>query len=295
MSTFCFLKNADPSASAVLSPERAGISYRELSDRIEQAAQTLCSRGVGRGQSVGIVLGNSPEFLIAFLGVLQTGAAAAPLNPAYTQEEFNFYLRETGCRTLITEDDAAEARRAGERLGVAQFRFDDFRLVRWADANRSSADIVTLGQHDASLLLHTSGTTSRPKLVGLSVENLAASISNISATYALTPEDVALLVMPLFHVHGLIGVALSTLWTGGTVVIPPRFSASQFWSLREKSGATWYSAVPTIHQVLLSRADQDGATAGPSGSFDRAARPWLRHCMGRWNHDWNLRWWKLTA
>ena len=117
---------------------------------------------------------------------------------------------------------------------------------------------------DPALFLHTSGTTSRPKGVPLTHANLMSSLANISNTYALTPDDTSLIVMPLFHVHGLLGATLSTLYSGGTVVVPPRFSASSFWADREASGATWYSAVPTIHQILLQRADADGA---PRGSF----------------------------
>ena len=117
---------------------------------------------------------------------------------------------------------------------------------------------------DIALFLHTSGTTSRPKGVPLTHANLLASLQNIGNTYALTPDDIAMVVMPLFHVHGLIGVALSTFSTGGSIVVPPRFSASRFWQEQSLTGATWYSAVPTIHQILLMRADDDSA---PKESF----------------------------
>jgi len=112
---------------------------------------------------------------------------------------------------------------------------------------------------DVALFLHTSGTTSRPKGVPLTHGNLMASIANIAATYQLTPRDRSLIVMPLFHVHGLIGATLSTLHTGGAVVVPAKFSAGAFWQMAARYAVTWYSAVPTIHQILLSRADQDNA------------------------------------
>src|SRR5262249_48078429 len=112
---------------------------------------------------------------------------------------------------------------------------------------------------DIALFLHTSGTTSRPKGVPLTHANLMASSRNIATHYQLTPEDTSLVVMPLFHVHGLIGATLSTFLAGGTVIVPPRFSAGAFWPAARAYRATWYSAVPTIHQVLLSRADADNA------------------------------------
>ncbi len=109
------------------------------------------------------------------------------------------------------------------------------------------------------MFLHTSGTTSRPKGVPLSHANVLRSALNVAAHYSLTPADRSLIVMPLFHVHGLIGASLSTLASGGAVIVPPRFSASEFWELVREHRATWYSAVPTIHQMLLARADSDGA------------------------------------
>ncbi len=117
-----------------------------------------------------------------------------------------------------------------------------------------------------ALFLHTSGTTSRPKGVPLSHANLLASATNVAATYALSPQDVSLCVMPLFHVHGLVASTLATLHTGGTVVVPPRFSASAFWPAVRTHRVTWYTAVPTIHHVLLTRAEADQApAAGTSG------------------------------
>jgi len=126
------------------------------------------------------------------------------------------------------------------------------------------------GSNDFALLLHTSGTTSRPKGVPLTHTTVLRSALDIASHYALTSADRSLVVMPLFHGHGLIGVALATLASGGTAIVPARFSASRFWGLFRKHGATWYSAVPTIHEVLLERADRDRAP-------DRGAR-FLRSC-----------------
>jgi acyl-CoA synthetase (AMP-forming)/AMP-acid ligase II len=102
-----------------------------------------------------------------------------------------------------------------------------------------------------ALILHTSGTTSRPKAVPLSHRNLCASIHNIALHYRLDPTYRSMVVMPLFHVHGLMGALLSTFHSGGSVVIPPKFSASHFWPDFLATKCNWYSAVPTIHQILL--------------------------------------------
>ena len=92
-----------------------------------------------------------------------------------------------------------------------------------------------------------------------------ASLANIAATYDLGPDDTSLIVMPLFHVHGLLGATLSTLHSGGTVIVPPRFSAATFWEHARAHHATWYSAVPTIHQILLAvptRSTSRGSRCG---------------------------------
>src|SRR5262249_3148873 len=132
-----------------------------------------------------------------------------------------------------------------------------------SDASRRAASSPSPPvEKDVALVLHTSGTTSRPKRVPLTHGNLAASIDRIVATYALSPADVSLCVMPLFHVHGLLASALSPLASGGTVVIPPRFNPLGFWPVAAAHRATWYSAVPTLHQLLLAR----GAAARPAGA-----------------------------
>jgi acyl-CoA synthetase (AMP-forming)/AMP-acid ligase II len=115
---------------------------------------------------------------------------------------------------------------------------------------------------DVALILHTSGSTGRPKRVPLTHANLTISAHNVARTYDLSPSDVSLCVMPLFHVHGLVASTLATLATGGTVVVPAKFSPLSFWRVARDTGATWYSAVPTIHQLLLARAEPGSRPAG---------------------------------
>src|SRR5262249_17121246 len=115
---------------------------------------------------------------------------------------------------------------------------------------------------DIALMLHTSGTTSRPKRVPLTHRNLMTSARNVSSWYGLGPDDISLCVMPLFHVHGLVASTLSTLKVGGTVVVVPRFNPLSFWQTVEEHRATWFSAVPTIHQVLLARSRQGSRPQG---------------------------------
>jgi acyl-CoA synthetase (AMP-forming)/AMP-acid ligase II len=217
-----------------------------------------------------MVLPNGIEVITAFFAITATAATAAPLNPAYTTEEFRFYLEDIEAKALIVPpgggEQAQAATPAGTLLLEAMLTADGQVRLAVAGSSPWPRKQTDPTPDDVALFLHTSGTTSRPKGVPLSHANLLASAANVVATYALTPIDVSLCVMPLFHVHGLVASTLATLRSGGTVIVPPRFSASAFWPAVKTYGATWYTAVPTIHQVLLTRADEDRAPApGTSG------------------------------
>ncbi len=262
------LDNHPAGQSSVIIPGGPTATYGELRDEVERVAEILASMVTPR-QAVSIVLPNSLEFLVVFLAVARAGAIAAPLNSAYTLGEFKFFMEDSDSRLVILPEGDHTGRDAANQLGIASLNagLDTEGKVQLSQNGAKLThrkDILGPSPDDIALFLHTSGTTSRPKGVPLTHANLLASLQNIGITYALTPNDTAMVVMPLFHVHGLIGVALSTLRTGGSIVVPPRFSASRFWLEQGLTGATWYSAVPTIHQILLMRADGDNA---PRESF----------------------------
>ena len=236
-------------------------TFAQLAAQIAAAAETLQRGGIRPGDPVAIVLGNGLDFLVTFLATTRARAIAAPLNPAYKAEEFRFYMEDAGARAVIVPPGEHAARQAAAelKLPIWEASVDGKGEARIACPAIAAAAPDLPHHNDVALFLHTSGTTSRPKGVPLTHGNLMASIRNIARTYALTPNDASLIVMPLFHVHGLLGATLSTLHTGGTVVLPPRFSAGSFWPTVAAHRVTWYSAVPTIHQVLLSRADADQA------------------------------------
>ncbi|MSQ07958.1 MAG: AMP-dependent synthetase [Dehalococcoidia bacterium] len=263
------LQPASPSHTAIIIPDGPRVSYREFATEIERVAGLLAGAGVSRQRSVSIVLPNTLEFMSVFLATAQAGAIAAPLNSAYTLDEFKFFMEDAAAQFAIVPPGPHAGRDAATQLGipVIEASLDGAGrtvLARNGAALTAHRDPAPPSPDDVALFLHTSGTTSRPKGVPLRHANLMASLKNIRDTYALTPDDISLIVMPLFHVHGLLGATLSTLNSGGAIVIPPRFSASAFWPVQKATRSTWYSAVPTIHQVLLQRADEDGA---PHESF----------------------------
>jgi acyl-CoA synthetase (AMP-forming)/AMP-acid ligase II len=250
---------------AVVLPEaNLRITYGQLRDQVEALAEMLAGAGVKRGDRVGIALPNGLPMIVAFLAA-STAGTAAPLNPAYKEEEFRFYLDDTAARVLLLPPEGAEAARraAGDRIPVLSIDIDGSGTVSLAGAAKRQP-ISPPTVDDVALVLHTSGSTGRPKRVPLKHANLSISAQNVARSYALSAGDVAMCVMPLFHVHGLVASTLATLSTGGTVVVPAKFNPLSFWRTAKDVGATWYSAVPTLHQLLLARADP--ASGKPAGA-----------------------------
>ncbi|WP_300613939.1 AMP-binding protein [Trebonia sp.] len=249
---------------ALVVPESgARLSYAALQRAIDGAAGRLAAVGVREGDRVALVAANGPAMVVAFLAVAARGAAAAPLNPALGVAELTAELADLGASRLL-HDGAATAAAAAAAAAVAPCVFGMDGTVLHIDGQASDpcgpcgpddpSGLGAPGDPDAlALLLHTSGTTSKPKTVPIRQRNLVASTGAVARTYGLTGDDVTMCVMPLFHVHGLVAAVLGTLSTGGTVVLP-RFRPSTFWADAAEHGATWYTAVPTIHARLLARA-----------------------------------------
>ena len=187
---------------------------------------------------------------------------AAPLNPAYREDEFHFYMEDLHARALLVEEGSASpAIAAARRLGIPVLTLQPqraagaFTITGEAVAPPSVQGYAEGG--DVALVLHTSGTTSRPKIVPLTQANLLASASNIRNTLQLTARDRCLNIMPLFHIHGLMAAVLATLTAGGSVFATPGFNALKFFGWMEEAQPTWYTAVPTMHQAILQRAERN--------------------------------------
>jgi acyl-CoA synthetase (AMP-forming)/AMP-acid ligase II len=236
------------------------LSYAALRAEIDRTQRSLNELGIGRGDRVAIVLPNGPEMAAAFLCVA-SAATSAPLNPAYRQDEFEFYLEDLKAKALIVEAGSeSPSLRAAEKLGVAvitltpepQAGAGAFRLS--GSSTGAAARPGPAEASDIALILHTSGTTSRPKIVPLSHANIWTSARNIATSLELSDRDRALNVMPLFHIHGLIAGLSAPLSRGGAVFCTPGFNALKFFAEMEEAKPTWYTAVPTMHQTILTRA-----------------------------------------
>ncbi|KAH9876095.1 hypothetical protein J1614_003974 [Plenodomus biglobosus] len=260
------LENAfskDSTSTAVIVPgsPALSISYQKLAADVKAFQQKLAQVGVGAEAAVSIALPNTYEFIVSFIAASWQRAIAAPLNPAYKQSEFEFYIDDLSSAIALVPrgafaQDAAAVRAARKyNAAIAECYYNGQEVVldvkETGKLTGKTARVESAQPDDVALVLHTSGTTGRPKAVPLTHRNLLRTMKNIQATYQLTPKDRTMLVMPLFHVHGLLAGFLAPLASGGSVVVPPKFSASDFWRDFNQHKANWYTAVPTIHQILL--------------------------------------------
>ena len=234
-------------------------TFGELGEAVTTLSRRLSALGVGRGSRVALVVPTGPDFVQLLLSLFALGATAAPLNPAYKRDEYAFYLDDLEPELLLLpagELQAAREAAGGIRTVDVATAGDGPPALVGAEAE---APFEEARPDDVALLLHTSGTTSRPKQVPLLQRNLAASSRTVGGFYGLGPGDVSYVAMPLFHVHGLVASTFAPLATGGTVVVPRRFSARAFWPQSRNYGVTWFSAGPTLHQMILERIDEKGA------------------------------------
>lgn len=256
-----------PDGQALYAPGRKPLSYAALQTHVVRTAAALRRRGLQRDDTVAIVLPNGPEMATAFLSA-SVAAVCAPLNPSYRADELEFYLSDLPAKALIIAglpDTPARdvARRAGIQIIELAWSLDDpAGLFTIDDLPVGDADLAIEHPHDSdiALVLHTSGTTSRPKIVPLTHANLSASARHIVETLELTSEDRCLNVMPLFHIHGLVAALLASLQAGGGVVCTPGFIAPSFFDWMAEFRPTWYTAVPTMHASILSRGKANQAT-----------------------------------
>lgn len=253
-------------AAAVTAPGARDLTYDAFRKLVAGTIATLNGFGIGRNDRIAIVLPNGPDMATTFVAVA-TGATAAPLNPAYKADEFEFYMSDLGAKALIVEAGSkSPAIEVARKLGITVLTLTPdaggiagtFTLS--GGVPKAAANPGTGASDDVALILHTSGTTSRPKIVPLTQANVTASAQNIATSLEFSDADRGLNIMPLFHIHGLIAGLLAPLSRGGQIFCTPGFNALKFFAWMEECKPTWYTAVPTMHQAILARAGHNKAT-----------------------------------
>jgi acyl-CoA synthetase (AMP-forming)/AMP-acid ligase II len=250
-----------PDAPAILAPGRAPLTYSRLYQHVDQVGNTLRAMGLGRHDRVAVMLPNGPDLGVAILAVA-SNAICAPVNPAYRAEEVDKYFTDLRPRALITQVDSP-ARQVALSRGIQVIELSttadaEAGVFMLTSAHQSALSRDTVGPGDVALLLPTSGTTSRPKIVPLTHTNICTAACSWGPRLALTEADRSLNVMPLFLGHGLIGVVMASLAAGASVVCTSGYGITSFFDWLTEFQPTWYSAVPTIHQAILAEARRQG-------------------------------------
>jgi acyl-CoA synthetase (AMP-forming)/AMP-acid ligase II len=253
-------------AAALSAPGGVPLTYANLRKLAADTRAALNAHGVGRNDRVAIVLDNGPEMAAAFVAIA-SGTTSAPLNPGYRADEFEFYLTDLNARVLVVEQGKdSPAVEVARKLKVPVVRLvptrqagaGSFKLEFPAELAQAAAANAGIAEaDDVALVLHTSGTTSRPKIVPLSQRNVCASADNVRASTAFTAQDRGLNIMPLFHIHGLIAGILAPLSAGGEICCTPGFNALKFFGWMAEAHPTWYTAVPTMHQAIVARGGKN--------------------------------------
>ncbi|MDR7239960.1 AMP-binding protein [Neobacillus drentensis] len=257
-----------PNAQAILCTDESPLTYHQLLNSISKIADKLIQSGVNKKDRIALVLKDGPEMAKLFITIAGI-ATCAPLNPRYTYDEYKFYLSDLKAKFIILDDGITSAIEAAKELGLNILYLSDLRSV-WRAKEKPEDHLQEklmqsfTGSDDTALVLHTSGTTARPKIVPLTHRNLNYSMHNIASSLKLTNRDCCLNVMPLFHIHGLVGGLLSSLVTGGSVVCIRGFDPQLFYQNLKEFSPTWYSAVPSMHQAILVQ--------GKKGSISHSLR-----------------------
>jgi acyl-CoA synthetase (AMP-forming)/AMP-acid ligase II/acyl carrier protein len=252
-----------PNSPAIGSIDCPPLTFQDLYQQVLFTGEQIRSFGIDRNDRVAMILPNGPEMAVSFLAI-SSSATTAPLNPAYRPAEFEFYLQDLEVAAVVVENGKELAvKDVAHSLKIPIIELEPFqdaptgRFTLLSDTGNTPSGEGLAKPEDVALVLHTSGTTSRPKIVPLSHRNLIASAENIRTSLQLSPQDRCLNVMPLFHIHGLMAAILASISSGAYVICSPGFYAPKFFEWFEAHEPTWYTAVPTMHQAILDRASEN--------------------------------------
>ncbi len=257
-------KNND--LKALGAPDRQWSTYGDLKKLTAYVSSRLRSYGIAVADRVAIVLPNGPEMASAFITMAQS-CTTAPLNPNYREEEYLFYLKDLNAKALVVlQDYNGPALAAANHLNISVIKVSvnpehlagEFELLGEIHNSVISQRLPT--PQDVALILHTSGTTSKPKIVPLLHSNIVSSAENIKSSLSLSEDDLCMNIMPLFHIHGLIAALSASIAAGGSVWCSPGFDALKFFRWLDDASPSWFTAVPTMHQAILARSKRNKDT-----------------------------------
>ena len=253
--TKSILKN---STLQIIADDKSIVNSESLREFVLENSKILTQANIKKNDNIAIILDNSTDFVVSFLSTINI-CVSAPLNPNYSLREFDFYFKDLNPKAIIsnfTEEHASIECAKKNKVKVINIKNNVFSKVLKKNIKKNKKINIT-STLDIALILHTSGTTSRPKMVPLSHKNLSRSAKNISKTLKLTKKDKNIILMPSFHIHGIVASILAPLYVGSKIVILPKFNALSFYSSLKKHSPTWFTGVPTMLQAILDRSSRN--------------------------------------
>ena len=249
-------ENVNDENIALTSEISTKLSYKDLKLFINKISKQLAGNGLSNKDRAAIVLPNGPYMASSFLAI-SSYMSAAPLNPSYKSEEYEFYLKDLNPKIVLVEKNSENpVVDVAKKLKIELCEINPEKDGPSGIFNiyEKESEYSLPDENDEALVLHTSGTTSRPKIVPLTNKNIFSSAENISKSLNLSKNDHCLNIMPLFHIHGLIAILASSMKAGASVCASNGFNAIKFLDMAKSEKITWYSGVPTMHQAILLRA-----------------------------------------
>ncbi|MEY2194699.1 long-chain-fatty-acid--CoA ligase [Neobacillus sp. BF23-41] len=241
-------------------------TYAELDKVVDCVAAGLAAQGIRKGDKVALLLGNCPEFVIAFYGILRAGAVVVPINPTYTSGEISYILSNSHARAVIThsslDSTISPLREQLEHLTMVIYTDSIKSEWTWESLLQKTNDIFVspcIDEDDLAVILYTSGTTGKPKGAMLSHRNLASNVESLSRLTEFTEEDRLITVLPMFHVFSMTVCINMPIACGGTIVIVPKFSPAEVVNTIRREKATLFAGVPTMFNFMLQLPEQTAA------------------------------------
>jgi acyl-CoA synthetase (AMP-forming)/AMP-acid ligase II len=251
---------ADPDAPCVLAPEpNAVLTYGDLARVGAELGAYLAHEGIPPGSVVSFMLPNGVAAASIFLGAMYAGYIVSPINLLAQDAQLEYTLAHSGTRLIFAAPEFVD------RLHALLRRTNNAALVHPTDPDRlelprqAPAPLAAVDPQTPAMLMYTSGTTGEPKGVALSHWNMVCAGRAVVEAQAMTWADRVLSSLPLYHINGQCIATVSPVVSGGSIVMPHRFSVSQWWTLVERYRPTWLNMVPTIIAYLLNGADLTSA------------------------------------
>jgi long-chain acyl-CoA synthetase len=235
-------------------PDGRQFTYAEFALAVKRAASLLASRGVGKGDVVTLLMPNGAEYIIAYFACWKLGALAGPVNSLLKEQETAFVMNNSEAKAILVHSDFLE-RIESIRNDLSYLQsviiFDD-EAQATSEFKDDGLSNVEIGEDDDAIIIYTSGTTGKPKGCLLTHGNVIANARQISEWLHFTNNDRLLTIMPLFHMNAVSVTTMSALYAGGSTVISPKFSASQFWQIISDYQVTSFGSVATMLSILLN-------------------------------------------